>query len=166
MTNFDPTINPHALDQEWLRQAPMYHGVAVQVADARRDVEEAKRVLDVAAAELMLAIRKDPAAYGLEKPTVDQTAAAVQIQPAHKRAATAQIEAKHALDMLTAAQGAMDHKKRALENLVHLQSQSYYSEPRAETPADREVMAEVGKQAARGKGTKQHAPPPIDDEVF
>ena len=63
------TIDEMALDKEWLGQADLYHSYAVQLADARYELDEAKREQDVTEADLSLQIREDPEAYDCPKVT-------------------------------------------------------------------------------------------------
>lgn len=78
-----------------------------------------------------------------------------------QKARSAIIEAKHEVDVLSAAVSALDQRKRALENLVTLHGQSYFStpsvrnlEPQARTAAA-EKIEETGKKAARSRGRKK-----------
>lgn len=128
---FSAAIDAEALDQEWLGQPALYHKWAVRVADARQKVAEAKADLDVTKAEVGQAIRSNPEEYGVSKPTVDAINEAVLLAEDYQKAAAAVIKAQHTADVLAAAVAALDHRKRALENLVELQGRDYFSTPRA-----------------------------------
>ena len=149
-TDFDPSIDQHRLDYEWLRQAEMYHAAALKQADARREVEYAKQALDVTRADLALEIRKDPSAYGVEKVTEATLEALVTTQPEAKAAAAALHEARHTADMHGAAVASLDHKKRALENLTDLFARDYFAEPQAKTDAAKQAIENKNNESRQG----------------
>jgi hypothetical protein len=47
----------------------------------------------------------------------------------------------------------MEHRKKALENLVHLHLANYYSSPKAPNE-DKEKVQEMTKKVVRSKGRK------------
>jgi hypothetical protein len=155
---FDPGINEHALDTEWLGQAKMRWRWSRKHADAKLAATEAKNRLNVVMAELTLAIRADPVTFmGPVKPTEDTVKAAVLVQKEYDVAHAEWAEAQHVADVLGAAVSAIDDRKRALENLVKLHGQDYFAEPRPDENT-REAVAESGKRAAR------RYPQPDEDE--
>jgi hypothetical protein len=121
------------LDQEWLNQPKLYYTWARHLADARRGVAEAKQRVDVVKAECLRAIQADPAAFEVTKPTVDAINAAVLEQLEYKDAVAEHLELAHRADIIGAAVNALDHRRRALENLVDLHGQNYFATPRAAT---------------------------------
>ena len=127
-------IDPNELDREWVRQPGLYHKYAVDLADARRDFEQAKTALDIAAADVDSVIRSKPEKFGLEKVTESGVKAAVLSSREYKSATDAVHAARHRVDVLQAAVTTLDHRKKALENLVDLRLANYFSEPRAGTP--------------------------------
>jgi len=151
---FDPTIDMNRLDEEWRDQPRLYYEWASHLAEARRDAAEAANSLKATEADLKSAIRNNPVAYGLgEKPTVDAINAAVVAQPDYTLAAKEVLDADYAVDLIGAAVKALDHRKKALENLVDLHGQSYFSTPRVKRP---DPAAEVDAPAAvRRKRVRQ-----------
>jgi len=147
---FDPTIDIDNLAEEWLKQPNLYFEWAANLADARRKVDEAKSELDVTKAEMLLEIGKDPAAYDVGKPTVDNCAAAVFLTKEYKVAQAAYLNAKHHADIVGAAVDALGHRKKALENLVDLHSQNYFATPHpkraSKEDADDIVKAEMRRR--------------------
>lgn len=127
----DLRIDRTALDEEWLRQATLYHFNAVQLADARLDLDEAKDRLAVIEAELDLAIRQDPEKYGISKLTEKAIEHAVVLSSRYQKAKEETNQAKHLTDVLNAKVTGLDHKKKALEFLVQLENREFYSEPKA-----------------------------------
>lgn len=152
--DFDPSIDEHALDKEWVGQPRMYYKWATHKAAAARDVTEAENRIKSVRAEVFREVSDNPTAYGVAKPTVDGIKAAVEEDPRVLRAEREYVDAKYELDMMAAAVGALDHRKRALENLVELHTAGYYAEPLAK-PASREAMEEVGKKSARSAGRRE-----------
>jgi len=151
---FDIAIDPNQLDTEWCDQPSLYFQYAAKLASARRDVDEAKADLDVTRAELDKAIRLDPASFGLVKITEAAITSAIPTQEKFCDANEAVIEAKHRADILSAAVSALDHRKKALENLVSLFLSNYYSRPKA-SEKSKERMDDIEKQQVRSKGREK-----------
>lgn len=139
-------IDKDRLDEEWLAQPELYYHYAVLQADARQELEEAKSDLELVKAELADSIRTDPADYGIDKVTVDAVKDAVIQQKEYKDALAYVNEKRHALDVLSAAVVALDHRKKSLENLVYLHGQNYFSTPRAIGADDEEGMKNAAKR--------------------
>lgn len=146
-------LDPNRLDAEWVEQPRLYHVHAVKLADARETWERAKAGRDVVTAELDRFVRRDPAAFGLEKVTESGVEKAVILQIRHKDATEKVITAKHGMDVMQAMVDALDHRKRALEKLVDLRLAHYFSEPRAKGETA-EPMRQVERDSAFGKRKK------------
>lgn len=146
-------IDRHRLDDEWTQQPRMYFCYAAKLADARQELDRAKTELDLVDAELDIKIRKNPELFDLPKVTESVIKSTIVAAGAHIRANDFVIDAKHAVDVLVAAVTALDHKKKALENMVSLQLANYYSSPKAPEGA-RERMNEVNKRSIRRRGRK------------
>jgi hypothetical protein len=93
-------------------------------------------------------IREDPAAFNLPKATIDAVEGAVLIHARYKAALVRSQLAKYNVEKLKADVRALEHKKTALENLVALHGQDYFSVPRAPKMA-REEMGHMEKRRAR-----------------
>jgi len=146
-------IDKNLLDDEWINQPKLYFKWAVQLEDAREDLDNAKADFDLVKAEVDLAIRNDPNKYDLpDKITEKMIAAAVPVQPEYEEAQKVFFLTKHQVGVLQAAVTALDHRKKALEKLVDLHGQKYFASPRASVCA-REAMEEVEKRSVR-KRTK------------
>ena len=155
-------IDKNLLDDEWLGQPKLYFRWAVQLEDAKEDLDEAKRTLDVekteferAKASIDLDIRKKPDEYKLPKVT-DKSILAVMLlqseyQDAQEEFFVVQKEvdvAKHRVGILQAAVTSLDHRKKALEKLVDLHGQKYFASPRA-SEGSKEAIEKVEKRSAR-----------------
>lgn len=145
-------VDQFHLDKDWVQQPEFYHQYATKLADARMEWELAKADRDVVFAELDKAIRLTPSEYGLEKLTETIVANTVLLQPEAKKANRKVIEKRHEADLLQAMVDALDHRKKALENLVMLQGRDYFSEPRVDDEDVREVLNEKRKKHVRKKG--------------
>lgn len=143
-------VDKDSLDEEWVEQPDLFHKYAVKLADARLAIEEAKAELDVTQSELDRDLRADPEAYDIPKVTETALSNAILLQPEYKKALAKVNQARHHQDILQAAVTALDHRKKALENLVFLHGQSYFSSPRARGE-DAEGMREAEKKSVRSR---------------
>jgi len=124
-------VDQYRLDSEWVRQSRIYNYYAERAADAKREADEAKSKLALIEAKLRLAIVSSPDEYGLAKTTEKVVDAAIVVQPECIDAARDMRDARYNADCIASLLTALDHKKKALENLVSLQARDYFSEPKA-----------------------------------
>ncbi len=150
----DLQIDEDKLDQEWLRQPELFFAYSIRLANAKRQMEEERRELDVTKAEIENDVRNNPEDYGLTKATEASVLATVTTQKGLKDANKKLIEAKHHVDILQATVNALDHRRRALENLVDLHGQGYFAEPRAKNQQAREALGDGGKRDVRTRGQR------------
>lgn len=155
-------IDQGRLDREWLRQPELYHTHARNLAEAKLKLEEAESSFDATKAELTLDIYERPSAYDLDKATKDTVEAALIKCKQFQAAAKAVRQARYELELLNATVKALEHKKRALENLVTLHGQDYFSEPRASGEA-KEQFEQDAKRRVRTMGRKRLAAEEDDD---
>ena len=148
-------IDELRLDEEWVGQPKLYFTWARKQADAVRCVDQAKSALDVTRADLDADIRQNPQAYGVAKITEKVIENIILGNDGYQSAVAAVVKAKHESAILAAVVSALEHRKRALECLVTLHGQNYFSTPRADE-SNREVMADVEKKSARDKGKPKH----------
>ena len=155
---FKASIDEARLDREWLNHSEMVHEAIVALVEAKRELEEAKNELEVEDAEMSLFVRKsDPQDWNLQKFTEDIIASLVISSKEHQDAAKAVVQAKYKVDMLAAAVTALDHKKRALENLVDLHGMDYFSPPKATNGQVAEHLSETSKREVRSRGRATRA---------
>ncbi len=124
-------IDQNLLDKEWLNQPRFFFRYAKQLADARMAFEQAKANLKVVAAEADQKVRMRAAKID-QKLTEAIVSATVQRRDDYREAEQAVFTAKHNVDVLDAAVTALEHRKAALENLVRLHGQNYFSTPKAD----------------------------------
>jgi hypothetical protein len=129
--SFNLSIDELALDKEWLGQPNLYLNYATKLADSKRRLDEAKNHLEVVTAELDRSIRLNPVEFGIPKITEGAVSSMISIQSVYQAAQKEVIEAKHEVAIHDAAVTAIEHRKKALENLVTLHLAGYYSEPKA-----------------------------------
>jgi hypothetical protein len=148
MPEFDPTINPMALDTEWLAQPNLYYEWATRAADARRRLDEAKADLDLTRANLKKLVTNNPDQFGLVKTTEAAVDNAIIEELDYQTSLKALNKAKHLCDVYGAVLTTLDHRKRALEHLVELHGMNYFSAPRVSGDAG-EGMRKAEKKSAR-----------------
>jgi len=150
----DFQIDKNNLGKEWLRQPLLYLKYAQAAADARRDVDECKNALEVTRAELSLKVRKDPEKFGILKATEAGYTSAIEMSKDVKNAQDDHIVARHDYEILLAAVGAMDHRKKALENYTSLYLSGYFSDPKAKE-GESEAVSDMRKQEIRRRGKQR-----------
>lgn len=142
------TIDEHQLHVEWINQPRLFGQYAEMLANKRAELDSAKARFDVVVAELDRDIRKMPESYGISKVTESAVEKTVVLQVKHFKALERVNNLKHEVAIVQAMVDALDHRKKALENLVILHCQNYWGEPRlprgeARDRIDGEVKREV-----------------------
>lgn len=147
-------ISANHLDREWLRQSELVYSNCMKLAEAKQELDEAKANLEIVEAECDRDIRLHPSRYGMEKTSEPRIRNAVVLTKQYQAANKEVIEAKHEVDVLTAAVNALDHKKRALENLVHLYHMAYFGDPKVDDDAQ-ETLKESRRDRILKPKTKE-----------
>lgn len=143
-------IDETRLDHEWVHQPEAFYAAAADLAKSRHKVAEAKAGLDVAEALMSRKVRAAPDKYGLSaSPTVGAIDGAVKLSAEYAEAVDKLNRAKFRQDMCQALVDALDHKKKALESLVYLHGQNYFSTPK-EKPSPEMERAAVKARAKKG----------------
>lgn len=156
------TIDPNALDAEWINQVRLTRKAGLREADARHEHAQAKARLDVLWGKLWREVLFHPELYGFpegKKPTEESIKATVAVQSAYVAAVDAVNDTKRDLDYCSADTTAFIDRRKALENLVDLAQLEYNctQDVAPKTPAGREAMKESGKKSSR-------RPLPDDDD--
>lgn len=124
-------IDPNSLDSEWVKQPRLVEDIGKSLAVAKRKLAEAKDGVELAESEVANIIRKDPDRY---VPGGKSTEGAIKEQiPLHKKvikAKTLQRKRQFKVDLLQSLMSALEHKKKALEDLVYLHGASYFGNPK------------------------------------
>lgn len=143
----DLEINRHDLPGEWERQPQLYIKWSEEWAYATQLRDQAKDNLDLVKADIDSNVRANPTAYGLvEKPKPTETAIAgiVVKQKGYEEAIERLHKANLDVNVLAGARSAMDHKRRALENLTTLLVNEFYGT--AGVPSQATIAAGKKKQ--------------------
>lgn len=154
----DLYIDDSALDIEWLDQSMLFMKYARHAAEARRTLDETKQALDIKKSEVDKAIRENPDAFGIEKVTEGAIQSAILTEGGYQEAYQIFLDAKFESDMASNAVQAFNQRKEALENLVKLNGQQYFSGPKV--PRDihwereekiKRAEDKIGKKLSRNK---------------
>jgi hypothetical protein len=146
----DLLIDKYGLDNEWAKQAHLFHEWSVQLAESEMDRDRAKENVDLVKAELDLDIRRNPLNYGVEKITESVVSSAVITNEKYKKAVDEYLKLKYNHKIIQSAIEALNHKKYALDNLVRLFLSEYYL--KEAPPVDRTAMLnELNKDTALKK---------------
>ena len=157
----DMHIDEDALDVELLEQPSLMAKYSRLLAESKRDRDLAKEALDLKKAEINLDIRDHPQDYKLEKVTVDAVEACILMEDEFKAAQKELNDTNFEVNVLQGIISAIEHRKSALENLVKLYGQNYFSGPaiphdittlRKERQAEAE--ARIGQTMQRSKKSK------------
>ena len=124
-------LDKFRLDEEWVEQPKLYFESASKLAASRQEYERAKAERDVVKAEEELKVRNNPEKYGLEKTTEAAIGQVVTTSLKLRVANEKIITTKYEMDMQQAEVDALEHRKKALENLVQLEARNYFSAPKA-----------------------------------
>jgi len=132
--------DPTRLDREWVRQPRLLLEFADLLSGARKEYDKQKALNDIADAKLAARVRSNPSKYKLK--SVNETAVknAVLSHPAYAKRVIALIDLKEEVDHLSNMVTAIEHRKRALEGLVSLHGQKYFSVPRADEHGTKQLQ--------------------------
>jgi len=127
----DLAIDPHRLDEEWLNQPALLMKYSELCAQSIHDYDDAQHACELTKAQTAHDARIDPDSFEIGKPTESAIKEAVALDEECKVATAKMHRAKHITALLQSATRALEQRKCALENLVRLHGQGYYSEPSA-----------------------------------
>ena len=142
-------IDKFKLDDEWAGQAIQVQVHCSKQADAQEEYDQAKLDEKIERATADKEIRDNPEAYGIGKLTNEVVAQAIELQPAVIAAGKAVIRARHALGKISSDVEALQHRKRALTEMVELYCKDYYSDQGSLSMSDEQ------KAAIRSRGRRR-----------
>lgn len=142
-------IEQDLLDKEWVRQPQIYFEYATKAASALENRDRLKSNLDYIIASTSKDVREAPEKYGLAKVTESAVAETVAVNEMVTAATDAYNAARTEHYLLEKALVALDHKKKALENLVYLHGQNYFSSPQFQEKAASQQVKEFKNSAAK-----------------
>jgi hypothetical protein len=126
------------LDKEWQYQSELFLKYSKELADKKEELAKAEEFLEVVKAEAGKRARlklKDNA-----KATEGMVKEEIALDQERKDAATKVIYIQHDVDILTGVVRAFDQRKAALEHLVTLLGQQYFSRPSVPYDVGREYI--------------------------
>ena len=145
----DLKIDDASLDLECLDQASLFMKYAKISAEAKRNLEETKQILDIKKAEIDKSIRENPDKYKIEKVTEGSIQSAILSDLYYQNTYQDVIDAKYEADMAQNAVNAMIQRKDMLEQLIKLHGQSYFAGPNV--PRDLSKERELKEKKADSK---------------
>jgi len=109
------------LEREWIYQPELRLSVGTMLAEAKRDLQMAKSELELLECDLDRKVRSSPENYGLDKKVTEGAirACVVGVEE-YQQAKQKVIDLQYIVDLLEACVWAVDHRRRALEDLVQL----------------------------------------------
>ena len=119
------------LHTEWMNQPLLFMKYSEKAVQSRMAMDKAKEHMEVTRAQLDRRIRKEATA----KLTEGQISSMIIGEASYSNSVSAYLEAKHHNDLFSAAVKSFEQRKSALENLVKLHIQGYFSAP-VETKAE------------------------------
>jgi len=127
----DLKIDKTKLDVEWEFQSLLFMKWAEAHAQAIFERDKVKEQLDFVRSEIDENIRVDFESYGFDKkPTEAAISAKIIMTAKYKVMYEKLAEANKNVNILAGAREAMNHKKKALENITQLWTMGYFSDPK------------------------------------
>lgn len=120
-------IDKYALDEEWERITDDVETVTAKLAKMKQRAADAKAEFERVTAVQTLKARSEPDKFGLDKVTDASVEAAVVASEPYQEAQKALNKARFRVDQLQGDVDTLSTKKKALEDLVQLHFQSYFS---------------------------------------
>lgn len=148
-------LDKYRLDEECVSQVKLYATHASQLADAKRELAEAKAAMDVVEAELDLDIRNDNVKYNLPKITEGGVKNVIILNTGFQKARRIVMKKQHKVDILEAAVRTLDHRKSSLQGLVSLTLADYYSKPHIRDEETRGRVNHLKEKRAFGNKKKE-----------
>lgn len=145
LENFD--IDKYSLDEEWVRQVKQVAYFGEKLARARQKLEEAKRKTQIFEADTATNIRRKPGRYGVKRVTEAAIKEIVALETLKSTEHEEYLKIKHEYDLLEITMRTLEHKKRALTDLVTLHGQQYFSEPTV--PKGKKLKSQIERHKDR-----------------
>lgn len=144
-------IDEDDLAGEWRRQPQSFLQVMMKKAEAEKAKATAKARMEECYATLSTAIRGDPAKFRVTKVTESTVDEVVVTNQQYKVMQKAYIDAVYLCDLLDGAAKTLEHKKKALENLVYLLGQGIHAAPKVPngSSAAKELRDQEMRQSAK-----------------
>ena len=125
----DLEIDQDSLDQEWLKQPSLMRRYTKEKAEAKKIWDKTLEVKKTIRSELILEA-KEFGIWGIEKITDSAIEAWYRIQKKYMDAVNEVIKAEYNYNMIEGAISSLIDKKHGLQELVHLYTIGYFSDPK------------------------------------
>lgn len=145
-------IDLNELETHWQDHPRLVMQYSTELADARLDLEEDEAELEAVRARADFTVRKDPQKFGQEKLTEPAIKGIVSKNKAVRDCEARCRKARHKVNMLSGILRTLDHRKRALENLVKLHGQNYFSVPYTDSKSKAEYLKKRSRRRKRQSG--------------
>jgi len=161
----DKQIDPDALDVDWIDQTNLYYKYSSALNDAisernnlKLQVERVKENFERIKAQLDLEIREDPDSFSIPKITEATVSSAILLDDRYHKAFEEYMNAKNdqniaqdVVNRLYSCTATMEEKKSALEQLVRLLNQQYFSTPSEPRDLSQEYHKKVNENKNKAK---------------
>ena len=142
----DMKINEDDLSSEWLEQPSIYIYYAETHAKALYMKEKISNYLDLVQAQLDSEIRRDWEKHFDKAPTETAIKNWILKQEKYKKALDKYQKASYKVNLMQSVKVALDHRKKALENLVTLFVSGFHSEPKIKRSVIKEAHLGLRKK--------------------
>ena len=149
------SIDKTRLDEEWIDQPKLFFKYASSLAKTIREEQDAKANRELIKSKIASNIRKNPKKYGLEKATEAAINSVIMKLSKYRDAKKILLDLRYDIGVLQAMVNSLNHRKSALERLVSLHGQNYFSTPTAADRQSKEVVDDIEKKSARTKKRKR-----------
>ena len=138
----DLHIDKDSLEECLVEQPELYAKWSIIWADATQERDHAKENLNIVKAELDMKIRKSWDILGYDKKPTDMAITTwICAHDKYRKANFELIQKTHAVNVLEAAKWSFQHRKDALDNLVKLYLNNYYSDSKAVGQEARDMLS-------------------------
>ena len=139
-------LDPNKLEIDWILQPKLMREATDRRASVIYDIGEKKAEIEVKHAELKYDVRTNPETWGLEKVTEGaiQDCLADHEELLELNSELRKLE--HQKELLKGLIDSLGDRKSALENLVKLHGQDYFSVPYVAGPSGKKMEREQKKQ--------------------
>jgi BMFP domain-containing protein YqiC len=130
----DLNIDEDNLEMEWLRQASLYAKYSELVAESEYKMNHTKEKLEILESNLDIDIRKSNS-----KITENNIKSQIKIDEGRVGLNNLYLKRRKEFFIVSKILTALEHKKKALENLVSMNLNIYYSQPRNSSKKESEI---------------------------
>jgi len=141
MTEDFVEIDPFNLDTELIQQPKLYRKESGSLAEARKEVAEAKNLLKLTKAKIRKAIRQNPEAFGITKATESSVDDALEMSVKYQEVQQAVVEAEYKAELLAGSVESYRQRKGSIEGILQLFLAGYYADPKI--PKDRQAADHI-----------------------